>query len=125
MINNFKKFDSFFNSVIFKKKIFYQNNITISESLYSKIDAKNDFIFEKKYLFLFNTKGKLIFSEPEVGNNEYKEIISTILIKIIRIQNRDGNKMNKNIFFNVFFINEKDKLVFVRIGNKCIIKFGK
>ena len=124
MINNFKNFDSFFNSVIFKKKIFYQNNITISESLDSKINAKNDFIFEKKYLFLFNTKGNLIFSEHELGNNEYKEIIRTILIKIIRMQNREGNKMNKNIFCHVFFINEKDKLVFVRVGNTNIISFG-
>ena len=65
MTKNFKNFDTFFNSVISKKKIFYQNNITISDDLDSKISSNNDFAFEKKYIFLFNKKGNLIFSEPE------------------------------------------------------------
>ena len=124
MTKNFKNFDTFFNSVISKKKIFYQNNITISEDLDSKISSNNDFVFEKKYIFLFNTKGNLIFSEPELGNIKYKEIINAILIKIIKTQIRDGNKMSKNIFFNVFFISDKDKLVFVKVGNTNIISLG-
>ena len=124
MTKNFKNFDTFFNSVISKKKIFYQNNITISEDLDSKISSNNDFVFEKKYIFLFNKKGNLIFSEPELGNIKYKEIITAMLIKIIKTQIRDGNKMSKNIFFNVFFISDKDKLVFVRVGNTNIISLG-
>ena len=50
MTKNFKNFDTFFNSVISKKKIFYQNNITISEDLDLKIDTNNDM---NRFILLF------------------------------------------------------------------------
>ena len=124
MYKNIKNFNSFFNSFISTQKVFYQNNITISGALDSKININNDFTFEKKYLFLFNTKGNLIFSEPELGNNEYKNIINSLLNIIVKIQDKNENKISKNIIFNVFFIGDKDKLVMIRIGNFNIISLG-
>ena len=124
MLENLKNFNSFFNSIISKKKIFYQNNISISEALDSKINANNNFIFEKKYLFLFNTKGNLVFSEPELVNNGYKDIISSILNILTKIKNKDVNKIAKTISFNVFYVGEKHKLVSISIGNFSIISLG-
>ena len=124
MKKNFKNFDIFFNSVISNKKVFYQNNKTISVALEPKFNNDNDFIFEKKSLFLFNSTGNIIFSEPEILNNEYKDIIKNILIKIGKYRDKNGNKLNKNIFFNILFIGENDKIVYVKIGNIDIISLG-
>ena len=124
MKKNFKNFDIFFKSVISNKKVFYQNNKSISGALEPKFNNDNNFIFEKKSLFLFNSKGNIIFSEPELLNNEYKDIINNIPNKIGKYRNKNGNKIDKNIFFNILFIGEKDKIVYVKIGNIDIISLG-
>ena len=124
MKKNFKNFDIFFKSVISNKKVFYQNNKSISGALEPKFNNDNTLIFEKKSLFLFNSKGNIIFSEPELLNNEYKDIINNIPNKIGKYRNKNGNKIDKNIFFNILFIGEKDKIVYVKIGNIDIISLG-
>ena len=124
MIKKFQNFDIFFKSVISSKKIFYQNNISISEALEPKFTNDNNFIFEKKSLFLFNSKGDIIFSELEILNNGYKDIINNIAIKIGKFSDKNSNKISKNIFFDFLFIGGKDKLIFVKIGNIDIIALG-
>ena len=124
MIKKFQNFDIFFKSVISNKKIFYQNNISISEDLEQKFTNDNNFIFEKKSLFLFKSKGDIIFSEPEILNNEYKDIINNIAIKIGKFSDKNSNKISKNIFFDILFIGGKDKLIFVKIGKIDIIALG-
>ena len=124
MIKKFQNFDIFFKSVISNKKIFYQNNISISEALEPKFTNDNNFIFEKKSLFLFNSKGDIIFSELEILNNGYKDIINNIAIKIGKFSDKNSNKISKNIFFDFLFIGGKDKLIFVKIGNIDIIALG-
>ena len=124
MIKKFQNFDIFFKSIISNKKIFYQNNISISEALEPKFTNDNNFIFEKKSLFLFNSKGDIIFSELEILNNGYKDIINNIAIKIGKFSDKNSNKICKNIFFDILFIGGKDKLIFVKIGNIDIISLG-
>ena len=118
-------FDIFLKTVISKKKIFQQNHLTIIEPFDSKLSSNNNtFLFEKKYLLLFNTNGNVIFSEPEKGNNQYKDIIINILNIIGKRQNENDKKTNKNICFNLFYIGDKDKIVVMRFGNMDIISCG-
>ena len=110
MIKKFQNFDIFFKSVISNKKIFYQNNISISEALEPKFTNDNNFIFEKKSLFLFNSKGDIIFSELEILNNGYKDIINNIAIKIGKFSDKNSNKISKNIFLIFYLLVEKINL---------------
>ena len=127
MLKYSHNFDIFYSSVITNKNIFYQNNKTISEASDSKFISNNSFIFNKKYLFLYNTKGNLLFSEPEIEDNGYIKIINTLIANINKIGNRSnkiGNKTTENIYFNVFFVGEKEKIVIINMGNINIFSCG-
>ena len=127
MLKSSPNFDIFYKSVISKKNIFQQNNITISEVSDSQINSNSDFIFEKKYLSLYTNKGNLLFEEPEKLDNKYKNIIQNIVKKINKNgkpQNRNGHVETGNLFLNTIFIGNKDKLVFACIENINIISVG-
>ena len=127
MLKYSHNFDIFYNSVITNKKVFYQNIKTTSEVSDSKFISNNSFIFDKKNLFLFNTKGNLLFSEPEIENNDYIKIINTLIANINKKgnkSNRIGNRTTENIYFNIFFVGEKEKIVIIHIGNINIFSCG-
>ena len=127
MLKSSPNFDIFYKSVISKKNIFQQNNITISEVSDSQFNSNSDFIFEKKYLSLYTNKGNLLFEEPEKWDNKYKNIIQNIVKKINKNgspQNRNGHVETGNLFINTIFIGDKDKLVFACIENINIISVG-
>ena len=127
MLKSSPNFDIFYKSVISKKNIFQQNNITISEVSDSQFDSNSDFIFEKKYLSFHTNKGNLLFEEPEKWDNKYKNIIQSIVKKINKNgspQNRNGHVETGNLFINTIFIGDKDKLVFACIENINIISVG-
>ena len=127
MLKSSPNFDIFYKSVISKKNIFQQNNITISEVSDSQFNSNSDFIFEKKYLSLYTNKGNLLFEEPEKLDNKYKNIIQNIVKKINKngsLQNRNGHVETGNLLLNTIFIGDKDKLVFACIENINIISVG-
>ena len=127
MLKSRQNFDIFYKSVISNKKLFYQSNRTISETSDSKFNVNTSFIFEKKNLFLFTLNGNLIFSESDIEKSEYKNILRNIIIKINKIGNikhRNGNIITENIYFNMFIIGNRDKIVILRIGDINIVSLG-
>ena len=127
MLKSRQNFDIFYKSVISNKKLFYQSNRTISETSDSKFNVNTSFIFEKKNLFLFTLNGNLIFSESDIEKSEYKNILRNIIIKINKIGNikhRNGNIITENIYFNMFVIGNRDKVVILRIGDINIVSLG-
>ena len=127
MLKSRQNFDIFYKSVISNKKLFYKSNRTISETSDSKFNINTSFIFEKKNLFLFTLTGNLIFSESDIEKTEYKNILRNIILKITKIETikpKNGNIITENIYFNMFIIGNRDKIVILRIGDINIISLG-